>query len=52
VDQPAEGRFDGEDNNWGLVNEQDEPYTVVTEQMAIVNPEIWDYLQTPPPVAD
>jgi len=48
ADQPAEGRFDGEDNNWGLVNEQDEPYTVVTDEMAVVNPEIWDLLREPP----
>ncbi|RIL04756.1 MAG: hypothetical protein DCC71_12970 [Proteobacteria bacterium] len=26
ADQPASGRFDGEDNNWGLVTIDDEPY--------------------------
>jgi len=28
-DQPAEGRFDGENNNWGLVNKKDDPYEEV-----------------------
>jgi hypothetical protein len=37
ADQPAEGRFDGEDNNWGLVNEADDPYTVLVERMTAVN---------------
>lgn len=35
ADQPAEGRFDGEDSNYGLVNIHDDPYAefvrVVTE---------------------
>ena len=47
ADQPAEGRFDGEDNNWGLVNVDDEAYSLLTDQMAVVNGEIWDYLRTP-----
>ncbi len=34
VDQPEEGRFDGEDNNWGLVNISGEPYTEVLGRMA------------------
>ena len=33
VDQPASGRFDGEDNNFGLVNIADEPYDIVTTRM-------------------
>jgi agarase len=41
ADQPVDGRFDGEDNNWGLVSEQDEPYSALTERMAEVNPAIW-----------
>jgi hypothetical protein len=36
VDQPVDGRFDGEDNNWGLVTEGDEPYVVLTERTAEV----------------
>lgn len=31
IDQPAEGRFDGENNNWGVVNIQDVPYDPVVE---------------------
>ena len=37
TDQPAGGRFDGEDNNWGLVDINDEPYSVVVERSALVN---------------
>ncbi len=47
VDQPVGGRFDGEDNNWGLVSELDEPYMVLTERMSEVNGEIWSYLRRP-----
>ena len=36
VDQPVDGRFDGEDNNWGLVSEADEPYAPLTERSAEV----------------
>lgn len=36
-DQPPVGRFDGEDNNWGLVNNDDEPYEVLVERTAQVN---------------
>jgi agarase len=28
ADEPAEGRFDGENSNYGLVNIRDEPYEV------------------------
>lgn len=47
VDEPAEGRFDGEDDNWGLVNEADQPYTELTDRMTTVNGEIWDSLMQP-----
>ncbi len=30
TDQPAGGRFDGENSNWGLVNVDDEPYAELT----------------------
>lgn len=33
-DQPAEGRFDGEDNNFGLVDISDVPYDAVTDRAA------------------
>jgi agarase len=34
ADQPAEGRFDGENNNFGLVSEQDVPYAPLVERSA------------------
>lgn len=37
TDQPADGRFDGEDNNWGLVNEADDPYPALVERTTAVN---------------
>ena len=47
VDQPPEGRFDGEDNNWGVVSEADEVYEIVTARMTEVNPEVWARLRVP-----
>ena len=49
VDQPPDGRFDGEDNNWGLVDELDQPYTTVVERMTAVNPDAWSFLEVPVP---
>jgi len=37
ADEPAEGRFDGENSNYGLVTIQDRPYRVLVETMARVN---------------
>jgi len=37
ADQPAEGRFDGENSNYGLVDIRDEPYQVLVETMTRVN---------------
>ncbi len=34
ADQPPEGRFDGEDSNFGLVTEQDAPYELLLERSA------------------
>jgi len=36
-DQPAEGRFDGENSNFGLVNIRDEPWDLLTRVFAKVN---------------
>ncbi|MBI4664645.1 MAG: beta-agarase [Verrucomicrobia bacterium] len=36
-DEPAEGRFDGENSNYGLVNIKDEPWQVLVERMTLVN---------------
>ncbi|MBK9032190.1 MAG: hypothetical protein IPL61_12875 [Myxococcales bacterium] len=37
TDQPAAGRFDGENNNWGIVDEADDPYPALVERMTAVN---------------
>ena len=37
ADQPAEGRFDGENSNFGLVTVEDEVYEELTEAMTRVN---------------
>lgn len=47
VDQPAEGRFDGENNNWGVVNVHDEPYAELTAAMADANARQADWLRVP-----
>ena len=36
-DEPAQGRFDGENSNYGLVNIKDEPWQVLVEHMTRVN---------------
>jgi len=36
-DEPAEGRFDGENSNYGVVNIKDEAYTTLTDKMTTVN---------------
>lgn len=37
ADQPAAGRFDGENSNYGLVRLDDTPYTTLTARMQAVN---------------
>lgn len=37
ADQPAEGRFDGENSNYGTVTIEDDPYVELTETMTRVN---------------
>jgi agarase len=39
-DQPQEGRFDGENSNYGLVNINDEPYASFVEAVKQVNSEV------------
>ena len=46
-DQPPDGRFDGENNNFGLVNLADDPYAVLTAAMTRVNREVWRFLRVP-----
>ncbi len=47
VDEPVDGRFDGEDSNFGLVGEDDTVYQTLTERMARVNREVFGYLKVP-----
>jgi hypothetical protein len=37
VDQPAEGRFDGQNANYGIVDIKDRPYSALVQMMAAVN---------------
>ncbi len=37
ADEPAEGRFDGENSNYGVVNINDEPWRLLVERMTEVN---------------
>jgi hypothetical protein len=37
ADEPAEGRFDGENSNYGLVNIKDEPWQALVQRMTDVN---------------
>jgi len=39
-DEPKEGRFDGENSNYGLVDIKDEPWRVLVERIAAVNPRL------------
>jgi agarase len=38
TDEPKEGRFDGENCNYGLVRINDEPWELLTERMKALNP--------------
>lgn len=40
ADEPKEGRFDGENSNYGLVNINDDPWEVLVERMTRVNAEM------------
>jgi agarase len=40
TDEPAEGRFDGENSNYGLVDINDNPWTILVEKMTVVNENI------------
>lgn len=40
TDEPAEGRFDGENSNYGLVNIKDEPWKILVERMTEVNGDV------------
>ena len=40
ADQPKEGRGDGENCNYGLVNVEDKPWEILTQKMSEVNRKI------------
>lgn len=40
-DEPKNGRFDGEDSNWGLVDVKDDPYTTVVDRFESVYPDLY-----------
>mgnify|MGYP001572198008 CR=1 FL=1 len=42
ADQPTRGRFDGEDCNYGLVDQEDEPYEPLRSAMAAMNARVAD----------
>lgn len=44
-DEPAAGRFDGEDSNWGLVGDDDEPYAEVTATLRTLHDEAYARLR-------
>jgi hypothetical protein len=46
ADQPREGRFDGENNNFGLVSEKDEPYELLVERSAKMLPLSYEKLSS------
>jgi len=46
ADQPKEGRFDGENNNFGLVSLDDEPYAPLVERSAVLSRAARERLQT------
>ena len=50
ADEPKEGRFDGENSNYGVVNIRDEPYEALTGKMTQVNAaaEQWHSGKPPP----
>jgi agarase len=37
VDEPKQGRFDGEDSNYGLVDVQDHPYQEFVDAVTKIN---------------
>ena len=52
VDEPEGGRFDGENNNFGLVNVEDQPYQPLVDQMAVMHSIAPDRLVQTGPTCD
>ena len=43
MDEPEEGRFDGENSNFGIVDEMDVPYDLLVDVMTASNVEAYDW---------
>jgi len=43
MDEPESGRFDGENSNFGLVTEEDEPWEILVERVTEVNARVYDW---------
>jgi hypothetical protein len=52
VDEPAGGRFDGENNNFGLVTVNDQPYQALVDEMEVLHSIAPDHLYEPGPSCD
>lgn len=52
MDEPKEGRFDGENGNYGLVDIKDEPYHVFIKKVTSVNRGVWALHRDGPPVKE
>ena len=52
VDEPEGGRFDGENNNFGVVNVEDQPYQSLVTQMEIIHAMAPDRLVESGPICD
>ena len=49
ADEPPAGRFDGEDSNFGLVDNDDEPYPLLTAVSKVMHDCSYTRLLDPPP---
>jgi len=47
MDEPPEGRFDGENSNFGMVDGKDDPWPELTERMKKINPLAYDWPPSP-----
>lgn len=52
VDEPQGGRFDGENNNFGVVNVENQPYENLVTQMEIMHSVAPDRVVSPGPTCD
>jgi len=52
VDEPAGGRFDGEDDNFGLVDVEDQPYPTMDAAVSLMHSIAPDHVVAPGPSCD